>query len=1054
MQTNITRILLCLMLLMGIGTATAFADNLYVITDGNGNYLANKSGTLANADTFDPKTCVWTYSSDDKMANQEKYLSRSSSDKTILSVESSSSTEWTITDYKVSNKGQRNSYYIYYNNGTWSATTTQASGSNCYAVTKVETDAVESLTLDYTDDIEHIFERVDDHRDYTANLSYTPAYNTYTWTTDDASVITYYTSTDNSYVSSSKPEAITTASSYKWEESCSENNVTLEVDDEDPSLATASYDSRFDEDTNVTFTVTASIAKDSKFITSDVTLTATDVVTLKSRYITNLQLSVDKTTLYVGNTATTTYNGWWDEDNAKVTFSSSNADIAEVSGAGVITAKSTGGADATSVTITVNTSQTDDYEAGSASISITIKKYPTSLHLQYDKSTLTYGEDAPALTNATITNTVNDTAVTGTVYYSSSDRSVDVNSTTGALTINHAGTATITATYYGDDTHIKSSDTFTITVSKATSKVSFEHDSYIAQLTHDFESPVATLSPEGIGDVTYSYTSDTNDLISINATTGEVTLGTATGTATVTATFAGNDCYEASSASYVLTVTSKEIPQMTFDISKMKLYVDEMVTVTATTNSTNGITFSTTDESIFTVSDKGLITAKVEGVASLRITSLEDDTYLEVNADLPIMVKRYPTKVEGIYAQQTYYTDHVGNIIPELTLHETVNNNVVRMSKDELSFSVADNGVLTVDESTGQVTLLGDGGTVAITVAYAGNYKYEPSESSIIITVKKVTSPGTFVRLKNTTGSYLSSDGTTVTSSTTSDESSIIWYGTDRSLLFYQCGLYLKDATPSLSAVMDNGVSGTNFTLTHNGDLYNISDGTNTLTLGDSQDWSIEEVEYLPVTFNSVGKGFSTFYCPTDVTCPAGVLAYYPTARIADTSDEADYVITLQNINGGYIPHGTPVVLQTNYISTYKFYIVDEANHNITDAWDGLVGTVPAITTSSVYADTQCPYTLQPQKAGSSVGFYPWESAKHNAISAFRCYIPGASASNAKAFRFIFADDTTDGITDIDLQPSDTTYYYNLQGIPMGTDYNALPAGIYLHAGKKVVKRP
>ena len=54
--------------------------------------------------------------------------------------------------------------------------------------------------------------------------------------------------------------------------------------------------------------------------------------------------------------------------------------------------------------------------------------------------------------------------------------------------------------------------------------------------------------------MTYSYTSTPENLITLDTATGTVTLGDEQGTATVTATFAGNDCYEASTASYVLTV--------------------------------------------------------------------------------------------------------------------------------------------------------------------------------------------------------------------------------------------------------------------------------------------------------------------------------------------------------------------------------------------------------------------------------------------------------------------------------------------------------------------
>ena len=60
----------------------------------------------------------------------------------------------------------------------------------------------------------------------------------------------------------------------------------------------------------------------------------------------------------------------------------------------------------------------------------------------------------------------------------------------------------------------------------------------------------ATIDPEGL-EITYS--SDDEDVAEVDAATGEVT-GVAAGTATITASFAGNDNYEAASESYTITV--------------------------------------------------------------------------------------------------------------------------------------------------------------------------------------------------------------------------------------------------------------------------------------------------------------------------------------------------------------------------------------------------------------------------------------------------------------------------------------------------------------------
>ncbi len=1051
MRPNIYRILLCLVLLMGIGTTKAFADDyLYVITDGSGNYLANNSGSIVNATSFDPKTCVWTCSGEGSgnLSNNGYYLYYKKS----LSLNKSSKTTWNISSNKVSCTSSSKTYYINYSSGSWSVS--QSAGASIYSVAKVSPEAVSTMTLNYDSGRkqgENVFERPDDTRNYYIDLTYTPAYNTYSWTTSDNTEMKYYAATDDSYVSETAPEAITEATSYKWT-SDHENNITF--DDDESAQATATYEVKLDEDADVIITATATIGKSaSSFMTADVTLTASDTVALKARLLPNIQYAVGSSSLYIGETTQITYAGWYDADNTTVTFTSSNTAIAEVSTDGVITAKGVGtdGTDATSVVITAATSQTDDYEASTSVINITVKKHPTAMTLQYDKSALTYGDAAPTLTGMTLTDTYDNSELTSGVTYTSNDLCVNVNATTGELTINNAGTAVITAQYQGDDTHVKASASYTITVNKAATTLSFEQDSYIAQLTKDFTSPVATLSPAGVGTMTYSYTSTPENLITLDANTGAVTLGTEQGTATVTATFAGNDCYEASTASYVLTVTSKEFPDFSFTIDTKELYVEQYFTATATTNSTKGITYVSSNEDILTVTDEGKITAIGEGTAYVRITSVEDDTYLGVSADYPITVKRWPTKIELTYASVSYYTDHEGDIAPQsVMLHETVNNTRVDDLSNLVTYSTEENNVLTVNASTGHITLLGKGGTAVITVTYAGTSKYAPASAEVVINVKAVTTPGTFIRLKDAAGNYLSSDGSTVSaSSSTADASSIIWYGEDRSLLFYACGLYLKDATPSLAGVMDKGKSGTNFTFTHTQDNFTISDGTNTLTSNGSTEWTMEAVDCLPVTFNSAGYGYATFFCPVELSCPAGVVAYYPTASTAGTS-EGENVITLKSVVGGYIPHNTPVVLQTNYVGTYNFYIVEEEEVEFSDLWDGLQGTVSAINTASVYSGSQWPYALQPLKSSEAVGFYPWKSDKHATIPAFRCYIPGATASNAKGFRFVMDGGTT-GIDDI-TATSESATYYNLQGIAVGTDLQSLPAGVYIQGGRKVVK--
>ncbi len=1049
MNHHIKQLLLSLALLAGI--ATAAADNLYVITDGSGNYLANDGGTLSNAPEFNPVTCLWTCpGTTGTLSNQGGYLrcSSRSNPKLSLTTSSTSASSWTVTSNKkvYSSVGIYATYYIYNNSGTWNASTSSSSGAYCYAVTSVQTAAQGSMNLDYNTGVDYTFERFGDIRDYTAtDLQYVPAYNTYTWTTATNTETTYYASSDGSYVADSAPEAVTTAASYAWSSDQS-SNVTVTQSAYYPEQATAEYAARFTDVTTVTVTATATIQQSaSKFMTADATVTATDKATLQPRDIAAVDISVDDRTVYVGET--TKIHVTTESDGA-VTYTVPDQSLVTVSADGTVTAVSTNGADEAYVNITVSTAQTTTYDAASAVISLKVMKRPAALSFTYDKTTLTYGDEAPKITSTTLIDGITYDALTSAIYYNSSDLCVSVDGSTGALTVNKAGTTTITARYLGNDTYASTTHSVTITVEKATPTLTFPEENYNAQISHDFTSPVATLSPEGAGTVTYSCTSTPDGIVSVDTTTGEVTLGTVAGVATITATCAGNDCYNPATASYMLAVTVKALPEVTVN-TNVEYYVDDTYKVTATTQSTKGVTFESVDADVLTVDEDGNLTAKSEGQTIITITSLEDDTYEKYTVHYPVTVKRYPTDIRLSYPGSKYYTDQTETVACSFTVHETVNN-TLPPTEGLVSFVSSDTSVATVDASTGRLAIVGAGGAV-ITAIYEGTYKYAPSSVRFLIFVEEGVLPGTFIRMKDNDGLYLRCDGTAVTTSASADAATIMWYGEDRSLLFYQCGHYLQDASMNLMPAVNVGESGTRFTFSHSDQDYEVSDGTSKMTSAGSTVWIVEQVESLPLTFKSAGNGYSTLYCPVDVTCPAGVVAYYATGREADATGAADYVVSLKSVDGGYIPHSTPVVLYTQNIGTYDFYLVEEFPHALTDLWDGLTGTLPMLTTSSVYSGTQCPYTLQPDKSGS-VGFYPWDSNRHATIEPFRCYIPGSNAASSKGFRFSFDDEEPTGIADTPADTPSDAMIYNLQGVPLGTSLQSLPSGIYLRTGRKVVK--
>ena len=119
-----------------------------------------------------------------------------------------------------------------------------------------------------------------------------------------------------------------------------------------------------------------------------------------------------------------------------------------------------------------------------------------------------------------------------------------------------------------------------------------------------FVTPVLT-NPNSLA-VTYS-TSDA-EVANVNTTTGAVTIGTKEGTATVTATFAGNSSFFAGTATYTIT-TARAEANISFEETSVTLTKGDEFESPAfnNPNALEGIVFTSSYEGVATVSSKGVI---------------------------------------------------------------------------------------------------------------------------------------------------------------------------------------------------------------------------------------------------------------------------------------------------------------------------------------------------------------------------------------------------------------------------------------------------------------
>ncbi len=194
----------------------------------------------------------------------------------------------------------------------------------------------------------------------------------------------------------------------------------------------------------------------------------------------------------------------------------------------------------------------------------------------YDDKTITkYIGDANTYSTPATLSTKTDPATTidgAEIKYTSSNTdlvSVDESGNIKVVSTSETGTAKITAEYAGDDTYAESSASYIVEVKKQETALSFgtEYDNQtITKTTDDPEFTIpATLTPSIEGaEITYS---SSNKSVAEVDNTGKVTLQAKAGTATITANFAGNDTYAATTASYDILVKNVGEEVAIFDFS-------------------------------------------------------------------------------------------------------------------------------------------------------------------------------------------------------------------------------------------------------------------------------------------------------------------------------------------------------------------------------------------------------------------------------------------------------------------------------------------------------
>ncbi|MFM8848804.1 MAG: IPT/TIG domain-containing protein, partial [Cytophagales bacterium] len=371
-----------------------------------------------------------------------------------------------------------------------------------------------------------------------------------------------------------------------------------------------------------------------------------------------------------------------------LTYSTSNTSVATVSGS-IVTIVGAG-----STTLTASQAGNSNYNpAADVPQSLTVNKAPQIITFP-SLSSKTYG-DAPFTLSATSSSGLPLT-------FASSNTEVATVSG-NMVTIIGAGTATITASQGGNNNYDPASSPQSLTVNKASQSVTF---TALASKTYG-DAPF-TLSATSSSGLPLTYACSNAGVATVS---GNMVTIIGAGTATITASQAGNNNYNPASSPQSLTV-NKASQIITFSALSSKTFGDAPFSLPGTSSSGLPLTYSSSNTGVATVSGT---TVTIVGAGSTTITAKQsgNDNYNPA-ADVGQLLtvnKASQTITFSALSNKTY-----GDAT--FTLLGTSSSGLA------LTYTSSNTTVATVSGNT--VTVVG-AGTANITAKQAGNNNYNPA---------------------------------------------------------------------------------------------------------------------------------------------------------------------------------------------------------------------------------------------------------------------------------------------------------------------------------------
>lgn len=302
-----------------------------------------------------------------------------------------------------------------------------------------------------------------------------------------------------------------------------------------------------------------------------------------------------------------------------------------------------------------------------------------------------------------------------------------------------AGTATITAYFYGNEKYEACQASYKINVIKKKDPqpvtMTFPQDVYTcytneAPLFDGFTPTIKNAAGEVLN-LPVTYTSSNTDFCMIM--NGTLLLSQNPGEVTITAKFAGNDDYLPAEASYLIRVIKKEKAEAGIAFEETMLMIDlAKKTMTAEQlgfkNPNNlAVTYSSNKTDVAEVDAEGNVTLKKAGRVNIDVTFAGNDEYKAATASCTLIVNDYRNTPKLAFDQEEYTANmREGNTFSGATLYNELEVAPLSYtSSNEEVAEVAANGVVIL-RSTGETT---------ITVWFAGDNDFKATSASYKLTV-------------------------------------------------------------------------------------------------------------------------------------------------------------------------------------------------------------------------------------------------------------------------------------------------------------------------------